>query len=224
MSNEFAHQNITDAEFNGIDFNQADLSGARFTNCRFLGASFRSANLREANFERCNFFDPEADAGVDFTFANLTEARFERSDLTTANLSRTKTYDLRLMHCQLQGVELAHADFRLNIGRASDLAAFTMADCNFAYGDLSNTFLKGCTLTDNRMIEASLNNACLEEVDFSGSDLSNIHGTGMSLVGADLRGAVFNNLNPRDIDLTGVRITIDQALWLLGPIGVVIEP
>ncbi len=96
--------------------------------------------------------------------------------------------------------------------------------CNFAYGDLSNTYLKGCALTDNRMIEALLDNACLEAVDFTGSDLSNIHGKGMSLVGADLRGAIFNNLNPRDIDLTGVRITLDQALWLIDPLGVVIEP
>ncbi|MCZ6658828.1 MAG: pentapeptide repeat-containing protein, partial [Gammaproteobacteria bacterium] len=62
------------------------------------------------------------------------------------------------------------------------------------------------------------------DVDFTGTDLSNIHGKGMSLVGADLRGAIFNNLNPREIDLTGVRITLDQALWLLDPMGVVIEP
>ncbi len=224
MSNKLAHQRHKDADFNGTDFNQVDLSGAEFINCQFLGTSFRSATLVGATFERCSFFDPEAGSGVDFTFANLTEARFERSDLTTANLARTRCYDLVLDNCPLQGVELANADFRLNIGKTSDLAAFTMHGCNFAYGDLSNTYLKGCALTDNRMIEALLHNACLEEVDFTGTDLSNIQGKGMSLVGADLRGAMFNNLNPREIDLTGVRITLDQALWLLDPIGVVIEP
>ena len=98
-----------------------------------------------------------------------------------------------------------------------------MSNCNFAYGDLSNTFLKGCKLTDNRMVEALLHNCVLDDAVFTGSDLSNISGRGMSLKGADLRGATFNNLNPREIDLYGVQITLEQTLWLLLTLGVEVD-
>jgi hypothetical protein len=43
------------------------------------------------------------------------------------------------------------------------------------------------------------------------------------LAGADLRGAVFNNLDPRVIDLRGVRITPAQVAMLVEPLGVVID-
>ena len=99
-----------------------------------------------------------------------------------------------------------------------------MDHCNFAYGDLSNTFLKACTLTNNRMVEALLHNTVLDQVCFSGTDLSNVSGRGMSLAGADLRGASFNNLDPRELDLSGVQITPDQGLTLLAVLGLAVEP
>jgi uncharacterized protein YjbI with pentapeptide repeats len=73
------------------------------------------------------------------------------------------------------------------------------------------------------MVEALLHNTVLDQARFTGSDLSNMSGKGMSLIGADLRGAIFNNLDPRELDLSEVRITIDQALLLLAPLGVVID-
>jgi uncharacterized protein YjbI with pentapeptide repeats len=73
------------------------------------------------------------------------------------------------------------------------------------------------------MVEALLHNTVLDQVRFNGSDLSNMSGKGMSLVGADLRGAIFNNLDPRELDLSEVNITIDQALLLLAPLGVIID-
>jgi uncharacterized protein YjbI with pentapeptide repeats len=99
----------------------------------------------------------------------------------------------------------------------------TMDGCNFAYGNLANTVLSGCRLTDNRMIEAILDNARLDGADLRGSDLSNAHGRGMSLGGADLRGATINNLDPREIDLTGVRLDPTQALALVAALGAIVE-
>jgi uncharacterized protein YjbI with pentapeptide repeats len=73
------------------------------------------------------------------------------------------------------------------------------------------------------MVEALLHNAMLDGVCFHGSDLSNVSGKGMSLLGADLRGASFNNLDPRELDLSGVKITPDQTLLLLRPLGVEVD-
>jgi fluoroquinolone resistance protein len=206
------------------DFHQAALQDAHFEKCRLAGANFRGAELAGASFERCQLFEPDVE-GADFAFADLREAQFSHCDLTTASFQHCRAYGLVFSHCQAQGVDLSNADFALPIGGSatSGLALFTMDQCNFAYGDLSNTFLKACTLTNNRMIEALLHNTILDDACFTGSDLSNVSGKGMSLAGADLRGASFNNLDPRQLDLTGVRITPDQALLLLAPLGVAVD-
>lgn len=212
-----------DKDLSGLDFQQADLTNATFDNCTLSGTNFRSANLTGACFDRCHLFDPDENLAADFSFATLIEARFQHCDLTTVTFTNCRAYGLVLEHCQAQGSDLSNCDFTLPIGSDTGLAAFTMSHCNFAYGDLSNTFLKGCKLTDNRMVEALLHNCVLDDAVFTGSDLSNISGRGMSLKGADLRGATFNNLNPREIDLDGVQITLEQTLWLLIPLGVEVD-
>ena len=52
------------------------------------------------------------------------------------------------------------------------------------------------------------------------SALENIEGRGLVLIGADLRGATFNNLNPREMDLTGVRVDAEQGMLLLQAMGI----
>jgi len=212
-----------DQDLSGMDFRQAELADAVFENCTLIGTNFRSANLAGARFDRCHLFDPDKNLAADFNFATLTEAHFQHCDLTTVTLTHCRAYGLVLEHCQAQGSDLSRSDFTLPIGTDTGHAAFTMSHCNFAYGDLSNTYLKGCKLTDNRMVEALLHNCLLDGALFTGSDLSNISGRGMSLKGADLRGATFNNLDPREIDLDGVKITLEQTLWLLAPLGVEVD-
>jgi len=212
------------ADLSGQSFAQQELSGATFDGCTLVGCSFRGADLADARFSHCNGFSPDTDQSADFAFANLREARFEHCDLTAADFSNTRSYDLHFHNCQIQGVDLTGSDFMLPVGARSQLAAFTMTGCNFAYGNLSNTFLKGCKFIECRMVEAAIHNCVLDDVTFTGSDLSNVSGTAVSLKGADLREALFNNLDPRKIDMTGVRITPAQTLWLLEPLGVIVEP
>jgi fluoroquinolone resistance protein len=199
------------------------LSGVTLTCCRLIGTSFRGAELRDARFVQCLGFDADSSDCVDFSYANLREAHFERCDFTAAEFANISGYGLILDHCQLGGASFAGADFRLPIGEISDLTEFSMRHCNFAYGDFSNIYLKGSELTDNRMIEVILDNTVLEDVVFTGSDLSNAQGKGISLQGADLRGAVFNRLDPGKINLNGVRITLEQTQFLLEPLGVIIS-
>ncbi|MEE8079356.1 MAG: pentapeptide repeat-containing protein [Pseudomonadales bacterium] len=212
------------ADLSGQSFDQQELSRAVFDHCTLVGCSFRGADLTDATFSHCNAFSPDTDESVDFAFAILREARFEHCDLTAGDFSNTRSYDLQFHHCQIQGVDLTGSDFMLPVGSRSQLAAFTMKGCNFAYGNLSNTFLKGCNFVECRMIEAAIHNCVLDDATFTGSDLSNISGTAVSLKGADLREAIFNNLDPRKIDMTGARITPAQTLWLLEPLGVIVEP
>lgn len=212
-----------DRDLSGESFAGADLAGVQLAGCRIVACSFRGANLRGARFEDCVAFDPDTEDCADFSFANLRDAGFLRCDLTAAEFQNVSGYELCFEHCQLGGVNLSGSDFRLPIGETADLTAFTMRHCNFAYGDLSNTYLRGCELTDNRMIEMQLHNTVLTEAVFRGSDICNVSGSGISLRGADLREATFNNLDPRTIDLEGVQINLEQALVLLEPLGVIVD-
>jgi fluoroquinolone resistance protein len=218
-----------DQDLTGADFANADLAAATFQGCTLTGANFRHADLTEALFVGCRAF-PKDDPGVedaepvDFSYATLTEARFERCDLTTALFCNASAYDLSLDQCQIQGADFSSCDFSLPIRGAATLAGFRMTNCNFAFGDLSNTYLKDCVLTGNRMIDALAHNCSLSGADLSGSDLNGLTGQGLDLSGADLRGARFNTLDPRQVNLAGVRMGLAQGLAILDQLEIVIDP
>ncbi len=209
-------------DFNGCDFSQRDLSDAEFDDCEFAGSSFRAADLSRATFTRCQFNDSASEQPADFSQANLRESVFDNCNLTVVDFIRCKGYDLRFEHCQLQGADLSKADFRMPIGD-TDLTALTINDCNFSYGNLANTHLATCTLTDNRLIEACFDYCDLTDADLRGSELANISAVGLTLIGADLRGCTFNNINAQDINLHGVRIYHNQLAALLEPLGIIVE-
>ena len=216
------------AHYSGQDlahsrFDQQELKYAVFEDCSLIGCSFRASDLEGTTFTRCQAFSPDEDDQADFAYANLSECLFDQCDFTAASFERIRGYDLKFTNCQLQGVDLSSSDFSLPIGNHSDLVSFVMSDCNFAYGNLSNTNLAGCELRNNRMVEALLHNCVLDNTILNGSDLSNISASALSLKGADLRSATFNNLDPRQIDLSGTRIDLAQTLWLLAPLGVNVD-
>ena len=214
-----------DQDLSRQDFSGRDLAGAVFENCTLTGASFRHADLTEAVFTACRAF-PQTDEEppADFSFANLRDARFDRCDLTTALFCGAHAYDLQLSACQLQGADFSGADFCLPVQGTSALASFRMTGCNFSFGDLSNTCLNECILSGNRMIDVLAHNCSLAGADLSGSELSGLTGSGLDLAGADLRGASFNTLDPRQVNLTGVRMGLSQGLAILDRLEILIDP
>jgi fluoroquinolone resistance protein len=122
----------------------------------------------------------------------------------------------------MQGADLSLGDFKMPIGNL-DLAALTMTDCNFSYGNLSNTFLVGCKLTSNRLTECLLDFADLSDADLSDSELFNVSAQNCKLRGADLRGASFNNLDLKSLDLEGVRLYYSQLPALVDSLNLNLE-
>ncbi len=210
-------------DFSARDFSGWDLSDCAFHDCLFIGARFRATDVTRSAFEHCQFNDAESARPADFSQADLREAAFRRCNLTVVDFVRCKGYDLVMENCQLQGADFSKADFRMPFGDTSELAAFAMRGCNFAYGNLANTYLVGCTLSECRLLEACFDYCDLTNADLSGSELHNISASGVTVVGADLRGASFNNLNPRDVDLHGAKIYFSQLSMLLDPLGVIVE-
>ncbi|MEM7080456.1 MAG: pentapeptide repeat-containing protein [Pseudomonadota bacterium] len=214
---------VRDGVFDGSDFSRQNLSECTFDNCSFIGCSFRACELDYTHFTRCEFNDEAAQSPADFCQAHLREVRFNHCNLTVVEFIRAHAYGLELQHCHMQGCDLSHSDFRLPVGD-SDLASLTMNHCNFSYGNLANTYLVGCALTDNRMLEACLDYCDLSDADLSGSTLHNLSGRGMTLTGVDLRGAQFNTINAARIDLSGVKIYTSQVADILSPLGIEISP
>lgn len=206
----------------GTDFSRAELGGSRFSEMTFERCRFRAADLSDCRFERCSFFVDGTDGGCDFSFANLEGVTFERCDLTTARFINTHAHGISLHQCQAQGVDFTGADFSLALPprhRANACQASFDA-CNLSYADFSRTDLTGCRLTENRMVHSLWHDASLERALLTGSTLDNIEGRGLTLRGADLRGCRFNNLDPRQIDLTDVQIELEQGLVLLRTLGI----
>jgi fluoroquinolone resistance protein len=210
----------TDCRFVGIDFRGRSLNGARFDACTFVDCSFRSASLAECAFERCHLYEAETDTACDFSFATLTNARFTGCDLTTAVCRRTHAFGIELARCQAAGIDFSGSDFRL--GTTAAVAA-TFTDCNLAYADFTQTLLPGASFAGSRLSHSIWHDADLAAADLSRCQLDNIESRRLNLRGADLRGAAFNQLDPRQIDLTGVRMFADQGLVVLKSLGIEID-
>lgn len=213
-------QTFHDCLFDAVDFSGIDLRGSVFARCRFQSAVLRGTTLNDASFEQCWFCSQDAESPADLSFASLRQATFTRCDLTTVALQNADLYGARFASCGAQGADFANASTSFGKGELGTLVDIAFEGCNLAYADLSRTNLTGASLTECRLSHAVLNDCSLREADLSGSDLTNIEARGLELQGADLRGATFNNLDVREIDLTGARITPDQALALLDAIGI----
>ena len=64
-------------------------------------------------------------------------------------------------------------------------------------------------MTETLLHGTNLQRACLQN-----NEMHNLAAEGLSLQGADLRGSIFNNLDPRLIDLSDVIMTPEQMVYL----------
>ncbi len=211
---------VHNTQFEHVSLRQAELAGAHFIDCNFVDCTFRSSDLTDSHFERCRFYDADAQTACDFSYAILRNCKFEHCDLTTATCPRTRAYGIDLHRCQASGIDFSNADFSLAIGA---LSAATFRDCNLAYADFSRTTLTGAVFAGSRLSHSVWHDTSLSDADLSDCDLDNIEARGLDLRGADLRDARFNRLDPREIDLTGVRLHAEQGLEILRTLGIEIE-
>ena len=212
---------VHNVQFERVSFRQAVMTGAQFVDCRFIDCSFRSTDLSDSHFERCQFYDADTQSSCDFSYAVLRNCKFEVCDLTTAACPRTRTYGIELRRCQASGIDFSNADFTLSVGSVFATASFI--DCNLAYADFSQTTLTSAAFTGSRLSHSVWHNASLNDADLSGCELDNIEARGLDLRGADLRDARFNRLDPREIDLTGVKMYAEQGLEVLRTLGIEID-
>ncbi len=208
-----------DQDFSNLDLTACELEDCTFTRCTFENTRFRSGQLQGAQFFHCQFNDAESEAPADFSAANLREAEFHHCNLNLVSFERCRGYGLSFNQCHMQGLNLSMGDFRLPVGD-SELAELNILDCNLSFANLSNNYLAHCAITGNRMLEASLEYTDFTEADLSNNEMHGISANGVTLRGADLRGTTWSNLDPRQIDLTGVKLLYEQLPALIEPLEI----
>ncbi|WP_418718376.1 pentapeptide repeat-containing protein [Candidatus Allofournierella merdipullorum] len=157
---------------------------------RFSGLDLCGEDLREMRFEQCVF------EGCRFTGADLQGASFVDCLLKNCEFSAVRAGEAYFLRCRFQGVKA--------------LAA-SLPDCRLAHVQMTE-----CNFTEANFTGASVEQARLEECDFSAASLAEWRHKGLSLAHSRFfRTSFFKTplagLDFTDSELEGVTVSDDAA-------------
>lgn len=209
-------------QFRDMDFSRQDLSHAYYEGCQFYSCDFSRANLRDAQFVDCRFIEQGALNGCHFEYSDLRDASFKRCKIALANFKGVNAFGVEFRECDLKGADFELARFSNQINHQLYFCSAYITGCNLSYANFERLCIEKCDLFENKW-----NGANLQGASFKGSDLSRgsfsadawaqFHFQESDLCHCDLEG-----LDPRRIDLTGVKICGWQQEQLLEPLGLVV--
>lgn len=189
----------TDETFAGWDGSRPGLGGGpQVAGAILVGCTFSDCSLSEMSFRG----------------SHLAECRFERCDVALADFTDTVFQDVVFDACRLTG---NHFD-TLKTGALGIIARFERSDlsyCSFRKLDLTACGFVDCTTTDAEFVQCEL-----EGVSFEGCDLNRCTFHANNLMNADLRSAKNYVISPFGNRVKGMRVTMPEALSLLGELGV----
>jgi uncharacterized protein YjbI with pentapeptide repeats len=142
-------------------------------------------------------------AGGQHTGTAFLSCRFERARLSNTVFEA----------CKLTGSHFV----------GTDLRPLEARDCDWSWTSLRGVDLSGTDLSGQKMVEADLTDADLRECDLTGADLTSARVQHAKLRGADLRGASTGNVDWRQVELTGVRLDVLQAVQVARTFGALVE-
>lgn len=216
--------NVRDKVYRHHDFSNQELQQAVFENCQFILCDFSRADLTDAKFDRCKFIETSDLEGCQFDYATLKDASFSNCQLAMCNFEGADCFGIELRDCDLKGANFQRARFANQVSHSVYFCSAFITGCNLSYANLERLVLEKCELFENRWIGANLMGASLKESDlsrgvFSADAWSQFHFQGTDLCHVDLEG-----LDPRRVDLTGVKICDWQQEQLLASLGLVVIP
>jgi uncharacterized protein YjbI with pentapeptide repeats len=206
-----AHLNLTDikavgANLSNLDLSELVLDNADFTNATIINSSFRKSSLKNkpifegAKLYNTKFISSVVEDGC-FQSAQLggvheyPAADFSYAYLSNINLSSANLYAVNMVGVTMFGGETT-------IGGKAILDSV----------NLSGAYLVEVNFKDLSMRGASLDNACLINAVFTGSDLTAFEGVKhTTLTNACLQGADFSNAKLDEANLTNAAISFDKG-------------
>ncbi|MEI8593399.1 Qnr family pentapeptide repeat protein [Photobacterium sp. Hal280] len=210
--------------FNQVNFSRQDLSEAVFKHCQFYRCDFSRSNLRDAVFENCKFIEPGAIVGCHFDYCDLRDASFKDCQLALANFKGANCFGIEFRDSDLKGANFIQASFVNQVSHQMYFCSAYITGCNLSYVNLERQCIEKCDLFENRWVGANFQGASFKSSDLSRGSFSKDCWGQFSIQGADLSHSELDGLDPRKVDLTGVKICDWQQEQLLEPLGIVVLP
>lgn len=185
-----------DERFEGLQVGDLALDGAEFESCTFAACDLTEASLKDAKLYDC---------------------RFERSELALVSLQGAALRGVAFESCRLTGVDFSRLG-RDPLGIEASFADCDLSFCLFRKLDLTGFRFEGTLLRNAEFVQCKLEGVSLES-----SDLERCVFDACNLEGADLRGARNYVISPFTNRLKGMRVSLPEALGLLGALEVVVE-
>ena len=163
--------------------------------------------FQRIHFQRCGM------ARTVLHHVDCTDVRFEACSLAGAEWEDARITRVAVEECGMMGGRFTGASFDDLVVRDSncDMALFWKA--RFAH-----VRFERCTLRRASFEGADLTGVVFSECDLTGADFS-----GATMAGTDLRGSRIEGIRAEARDLRGAAIAPDQAVDLIGLLGVVVK-
>ena len=126
--------------------------------------------------------------------------------------------------CDLQGASFVKASFVNQISHQSYFCSVYITGCNLAYANFEKQCIEKCDLFENRWTGANLFNASFKGSDLRRGEFSEECWEQFDLQFCDLSFCELYGLDPRRVNLNGVKICEWQQEQLLTHLGMVIMP
>ncbi|MEI6894617.1 MAG: Qnr family pentapeptide repeat protein [Colwellia sp.] len=210
--------------FNQTDFSHQDLSERSFKGCKFYQCNFDRANLQDSEFVDCSFIEQGDLTGCSFIYSDMRGSSFKNCQLSMANFKGGKCFAVEFIGCDLKGANFLQATFANQVSNRMYFCSAYITACNLSYANLERLCIEKCDLSENKWVGANLQGASLKGSDLSRGVFSSECWSQIQIQDCNLSYAELNGLDPRKIDLSGVKICHWQQEELLEQLGLIVLP
>lgn len=114
-------------------------------------------------------------------------------------------FGIELRDCDLKGANFSQVSFVNQVSNKMYFCSAYITGCNLSYANFEQQLIEKCDLFENRWIGANLRGASFKESDLSRGVFSEDCWEQFRVQGCDLSHSELYGLDPRKIDLTGVK-------------------
>lgn len=214
----------TNKTFVEHDFSGQSLQEVIYEKCYFFKCNFSRADLRDAKFIGCHFIETGESVGCQFHYADLRDACFKQCKLGMATFLGANCFGAEFRECDLQGASFMKSSFVNQISHQSYFCSAYITGCNLSYTNFEKQCIEKCDLFENRWTGANLQGASFKGSDLSRGEFSSESWGSFDMQHCDLTNTELYGLDPRRVNLNGVKICEWQQEQLLSPLGVVVLP
>lgn len=214
-----SHQTFTDR-----CIASSPLGDSAFEHCVFVNCDFSRADLADVSFKHCQFTEPGAEIGSSFQYANLQDASFVACKLAMCDFTGANLFGAEFRQCDMKGANFVRAQFANYISQRSYFCSVFMTGCNLSYANFERQVMEKCELYENRWIGANLQGASLQGSDLSRGEFSADAWRDFSFSHCDLSHCELDGLDPRRLNVEGVKVCAWQQEHLLAAMGFELVP